>query len=187
MARPREFEIEQVVAAAMAVFWQNGYRDASLPDLLSGMGITRGSLYKAFGDKRRLFLEALRLYGETVVAPAEAALKDSSRPGRERIAEVFEHVLTMVEAGDRRGCLLCVAVAGPAAEDAEIAATVENMLGRLRAGLLAACGDESRAATLLVQYIGLGMLVRSGLSPETLRASVDGLLAMPLSSRAAYA
>ena len=64
MARPREFEPAEAVEKAMQVFWQHGYEDASLPDLLNGMGLTRGSLYKAFGDKRQLFLRALERYLE---------------------------------------------------------------------------------------------------------------------------
>ena len=44
------------------VFWQKGYEDASLPDLLEGMGLTRGSLYKAFKDKKSLFLKVLERY-----------------------------------------------------------------------------------------------------------------------------
>ena len=47
MARPREFEIDDALQDAMAVFWRKGYDGASLPDLLDGMGIARGSLYKA--------------------------------------------------------------------------------------------------------------------------------------------
>ena len=46
----------------MAVFWDHGYEGASLPDLMAGTGLSRGSLYKAFGDKKALLLAALDLY-----------------------------------------------------------------------------------------------------------------------------
>ena len=53
MARPREFDEAEVIRLAADVFWQKGYQDAALPDLLAGMKLTRGSLYKAFGEKKR--------------------------------------------------------------------------------------------------------------------------------------
>ena len=62
MARPREFDLDHALESAMLVFWEHGFEGASLPDLLDGMGITRGSLYKAFEDKKALFLKAMELY-----------------------------------------------------------------------------------------------------------------------------
>ena len=61
MARPREFDTTTALNGAMNEFWTKGYDGASLPDLLEGMGITRGSLYKAFTDKKTLFLPTLRI------------------------------------------------------------------------------------------------------------------------------
>ena len=67
MARPREFEPEEAIQKAMQVFWEHGYEGASLPDLLAGMGLTRGSLYKAFKDKKSLFLLVLDRYEMSAV------------------------------------------------------------------------------------------------------------------------
>ena len=64
MARPREFDIDTALARALDVFWEKGYGDASLPDLLEGMKLTRGSLYKAFADKETLYLRVLERYDE---------------------------------------------------------------------------------------------------------------------------
>src|SRR3982751_3796229 len=60
--RPREFCIEGALAAALRVFWQKGYEGTSLTDLTEAMGITRPSLYAAFGNKEALFRKALDLY-----------------------------------------------------------------------------------------------------------------------------
>lgn len=60
--RPREFCVDEALAAALRVFWTKGYEGASLTDLTEAMGITRPSLYAAFGNKESLFRRALDLY-----------------------------------------------------------------------------------------------------------------------------
>jgi len=60
--RPLSFDREQALDQAMRVFWQRGYEAASIAELTAAMGITAPSLYTAFGDKERLFLEAVDRY-----------------------------------------------------------------------------------------------------------------------------
>ncbi|MDY7539606.1 helix-turn-helix domain-containing protein [Undibacterium sp. 5I1] len=60
MARPRNFEEEDVIALAAEVFGRLGYNDCSIDDLLEATGLQRGSLYKAFGSKRNLFEKVLQ-------------------------------------------------------------------------------------------------------------------------------
>ena len=55
MGRPLEYNPEQVLDAAMNLFWQRGYEGASLQDLLAVMALSKSSLYQAFGNKRSLF------------------------------------------------------------------------------------------------------------------------------------
>ena len=76
MSRPRAFDTDAALNGAMDVFWAQGYENASLPDLLTGMGITRGSLYKAFTDKKSLFLLILERYEQAAVVPAVQLRKD---------------------------------------------------------------------------------------------------------------
>ena len=70
MARPREFNADDALNGAMEIFWRQGYKATNLPDLLSAMGLTRGSFYKAFHDKRAVYLDVLDLYDESVVQGA---------------------------------------------------------------------------------------------------------------------
>ena len=60
--RPREFCVDYALAQALRVFWEKGYDGTSLTDLTDAMGITRPSLYAAFGNKEALFRKALDLY-----------------------------------------------------------------------------------------------------------------------------
>ena len=62
MARPREFDIDEALDAAIRTFWTYGYEATSVNDLLESMGLQKGSMYKAFGDKRSLFIASLRRY-----------------------------------------------------------------------------------------------------------------------------
>lgn len=62
MVRPREFDEQQALAAAMQVFWEKGYEASSISDLTSRMGIQRPSLYAAFGGKKELFEAVLNKY-----------------------------------------------------------------------------------------------------------------------------
>ena len=60
MARPREFDEDEVLEQAMQVFWRRGYRATSLNDLLAAMDLSKSSFYETFGTKRELLLTALR-------------------------------------------------------------------------------------------------------------------------------
>jgi TetR/AcrR family transcriptional repressor of nem operon len=188
MARPREFEPEEAVEKAMQVFWRYGYENASLPDLLEGMGLTRGSLYKAFKDKKNLFLLVLDRYETTAVDAGVAKLSDAGiGDGRQRIRGLFQGLVAAVDGGDRRGCLLCTVAAGSAANDPDIAQIVQAGLTKLQMGFLRALRETPALAglseprqrrladTLLTQYVGLRMLARSQLPLGVLEHAVEGV------------
>jgi len=64
MGRHREFDVEQVLDAALCVFWRKGYEGASYADLTEATGVERPALYSAFGNKEALFRQALARYNE---------------------------------------------------------------------------------------------------------------------------
>lgn len=66
IGRPRGFDRDAALHAAMLVFWRKGFLAASMNDLCDGMGIRSPSLYAAFGDKESLYLEAMQHYAETI-------------------------------------------------------------------------------------------------------------------------
>jgi len=61
MARPKEFDREEVLQKALYTFWEKGYDATTLPDLLESMGVNRSSFYNTFGDKQTLFREVMSL------------------------------------------------------------------------------------------------------------------------------
>lgn len=86
--RPREFDCAEALASALRVFWEKGYEGASLTDLTEAMGITRPSLYAAFGNKEALFKQALDLYeSEKLAYVANALAAPTARAVVQRMLE----------------------------------------------------------------------------------------------------
>jgi AcrR family transcriptional regulator len=74
--RPRAFDIDEALDRAVLVFWSKGFEGASLDDLTEAMGISRPSLYRAFGNKEDLFYKALERYTEGLAASFARALAE---------------------------------------------------------------------------------------------------------------
>lgn len=189
LARPREFDEDIALNGAMDVFWAHGYEGASLPELLEGMGITRGSLYKAYNDKKSLFIKILHRYDEAAVEKAARLLSDPEiEDGLQRIDQLFASILKAVEDNDHRGCLLCSAAAGPAHIDEEIAEAVHELLAKMKSAFETALKQSKHHSTisdekisqlsdlLLTQYVGLRILSRSQASLDTLKRSITSLM-----------
>lgn len=106
--RPREFDVDEALGAALRVFWQKGYEGASLTDLTEAMNITKPSLYAAFGNKEALFRKALDLYERDKLAYVERALEAPTARG---VAErMMRGALEMMTSGcDPHGCFGVVA------------------------------------------------------------------------------
>src|SRR5437762_10822949 len=103
--RPREFDTEQALDAALEVFWRKGYEGASLPDLTEAMGINRPSLYAAFGNKEELFRTVVTRYVEGPAAFVREALEEPTARGvAERLLSAAVDLVT--DPRNPRGCLL---------------------------------------------------------------------------------
>jgi AcrR family transcriptional regulator len=74
IGRPREFDTSEAIDKAMLLFWRKGYEGTSIADLAEALGITRPSLYAAFGNKEQLFRRVLDRYDEGTAEFLSASL-----------------------------------------------------------------------------------------------------------------
>lgn len=145
MARPIGFDREQVLERAMDVFWARGYQATSIEELVARMGIQRGSLYGAFGDKRTLFLHAVDRYQRMVARELFDAL-EAPGSGLAAIRRFFR--LRVESALDRRrppGCLVTNSTVELSGRDRGAAAKVGGSLVRMEAAFRGAL-ERARAA-----------------------------------------
>jgi len=191
--RPRAFDKQAALDAALAVFWKNGYQGASLSDLTSAMGINKPSLYTAFGDKEKLYLQALARYGEVQAARHGAALA-AGAGSREALAGFLGSVADMLtEPTLPGGCLVvnCATDRGsrgmPAAVAEALAGAVRESVAlleaRLRldreAGRLAPDRDPATLARFYTTVMtGMGVMARAGASRAELETVVREALAV---------
>lgn len=184
MARPREFDRDEALDKAMRLFWARGYAATSTEELVSAMGIGRQSLYDTFGDKRQLYLEALRRY-HTV----RAEVPGLPAPGQsiiEAIRQMLLHVLEKPEGEREMGCMginattaFCgsepeaLALARRTAERIEHAYSALVELGVARGEFRPGLDARAAGRFLYVTLQGLTVRAQAGAPPEALREAID--------------
>ena len=190
MARPREFDEEAVLDAAMQCFWRRGYEATSVRDLIDKTRITGASLYNAFGDKRALFIKSLDRYVEHSVA--DRIRRCEALPPREAIEAFFSDVLKRsLEDPERKGCMLVNTALDAAPPDEafreNVAAVLMRIemffLGRIESGqadasIASLLPAEDMARHLLSVLMGLRVLARVRPEPALLKGIVASALGM---------
>lgn len=103
--RPREFDTEKALDAALQVFWRKGYEGTTLPDLTAAMAINRPSLYAAFGNKEELFRKVIARYIEGPAAYVRRAVEE---PTAKAVVErlLISGIELIADPRKPRGCLL---------------------------------------------------------------------------------
>ncbi|ENN87670.1 putative transcriptional regulator protein, TetR family [Rhizobium freirei PRF 81] len=122
--RPREFDMDAALDEALRVFSERGYYAASISELTEAMGLTAGSVYKAFGDKRGVFLAAFGRYRQVRQRLIDEALATAPN-GYEKLRTLvrFFAEASCGEIG-RRGCLVVGSATELALFDEEVASRV---------------------------------------------------------------
>lgn len=118
MARPKKFNEVDAVAAARRQFNETGYHGTSVDDLSRATGLSKGSLYSAFGDKESLFQ---RVLDEYCASSAESAVDLLAGPDDEALDRIRAWLRWPDGCSDRRGCLLAKATAELAWENDAVA------------------------------------------------------------------
>jgi TetR/AcrR family transcriptional repressor of nem operon len=188
LGRPREFALDDAARDAMQVFRDRGYEGASLPDLIEGTGLSRGSLYKAFGDKKGLLLAALDRYmAEGLQLTAEQLSQAGSARAAIR-ASLLRHASEASDDAGRRGCLVVAMATEQAARDPEIAARAGAMFARLQQlyaaaivrgqtdGEFAEREPQAMARFLVCQIQGMRVLGKTGVAETEMVAMVENAL-----------
>ncbi|NNG03552.1 MAG: TetR/AcrR family transcriptional regulator [Inquilinus sp.] len=190
MVRYATFDREQVLDKAMVVFWRQGYSASSIQDLVDATGLSRSSLYAAFGDKRGLFLAAVDRYVETSSRTRVQALRVGTDP-LASIRRFFDNLVAFsVGEGRRLGCLLTNEAVELAPSDAdlerrfranlaEVETAFAEALGRAqRAGEIGAARDLRALARMLTNSVqGMRVMARAGVEEPVLRDIVNETLA----------
>ncbi|TCR66172.1 TetR/AcrR family transcriptional regulator [Bosea sp. BK604] len=180
MARPREFDRDTALAQAIAVFCEHGYEGSSTAMLLDAMAISRQSLYDTFGDKRKLYIEALQRYIADSVAEQIRSLNaaPSALKGIEATLLAFAAKAAVATAP---GCMGLGATCEFGRSDQEITLLIETadrtltsafehrLVAAKATGEIAADLDM-RAATdfLKATLAGIKLAARGGALPEAL-------------------
>lgn len=133
MARPRKFDEDAAVERALDLFWSRGYEATSVDDLCAATGLSRSSLYAAFGGKRDLLLRAVDRYSDRRT-PVIAAMLARRQPVRDAFAGLLHAFIEQIVAGPgRRGCFLGNCAAELPRSDRAAMARVRDGLARTEA------------------------------------------------------
>ena len=183
MPRPRAFDPDAVLDAAQRVFHDRGYEATSVQDLVDATGLSRSSLYGAWGDKHGLYLAVLDRYAQAG-RQAGDALCDGRAP-----LDAIRAVLASYAGAAPRGCLLVNAAAERSGVDAATAqragrartATRDRMArlvaqARQRGEIDAGRSDDEHAQLLTGVLYGLRGLQTAGAAPADLADVVDGAM-----------
>ena len=187
VGRPREFDEDAALEAAMEAFWAKGYEATSMADLCACTGLHKGSLYQAFGDKHALFMSALKHYADTEFRDvAEEAFRSESP--LENIRAAVRKICDM--AAHEKGCLMINSVVELAPHDDAVKAAVQGFakqrldamthliaqaqkLGEIRLQQ----PPERLARQLMITLAGAATLVKGMIQPEDAQQSVEDLIA----------
>ncbi|MBI1204305.1 MAG: TetR family transcriptional regulator [Rhodopseudomonas sp.] len=187
--RPREFDPDVALDRALLVFRERGYHAASMGDLSAAMKLTAGSIYKAFADKRAIFLAAFDRYVDLRHAQLQPLL-DAERNGFGKLRALLRfYAETSHDLEGRRGCLVISGAAELATFDKEMAARVtaalqrvetllRDLIGRGQAdgSVPAALDRNATARALLCLVQGLRVVGKVGRSRADMIAAADRAL-----------
>ncbi len=183
--RPLSFDREDALHQAMLLFWQHGYEATSLNVLTTALGVTPSSIYSVFGDKKRLFLEAVSKYLSGPVT--SQSIIDEAENGRDAAMTLMSTAaVAFTGSNTPAGCLLassamsCSKLANDVKDElATIRRGIETQLrekviSSVRAGKLPTDTDAEALASLTMAVIqGMSTLARDGATRDKLIKLAD--------------
>ncbi|MFI6866461.1 TetR/AcrR family transcriptional regulator [Nocardia sp. NPDC050406] len=181
MARPKQFDEEKALDAAMRAFWRAGYDGTSTEALCEATGLGRSSIYNTFSSKHDLFQRALRRYMADKNSDTFAVL-DGPGSAKDKIRALLWRIVDAPD-DDPLGCLVVNATVELGTRDGEVARLLRTDQDRRRAALVTAITAGQRAGDLdtrrdptdLANFViatigGMRVAARGGATRDTLEA-----------------
>ncbi|MCC3770109.1 TetR/AcrR family transcriptional regulator [Streptomyces sp. UNOC14_S4] len=189
MARPRKFDEERAVGAALEAFRAAGYEATSTQDLCDATGLGRSSIYNTFKSKHDLFRRVLLRYMEEKSA-FQRELFDSDRPVRDKVRVLLELVVEEECEGDGRGCLVVNTAVELARRDDEVANDLRRdyrwrldlLTGAFEAAQRGGEVDPGKDAAALAHFViaaigGMRVSASNGVDRRALQGVAEATLA----------
>ena len=191
--RPRTFDLDEALDRAVEVFWKHGFQDASLHELTAAMGLSKPSLYAAFGDKEALYLKTLERYVARLVERHAAAL-DGETDGRRAVQGFLRSLAAMLADPELPGgCFIingtadCGGSTIPASVELALREALQGSESMVRERLQRAQRDgdlpahanpDAMAAMFASIIAGLAVMAKSGAPMAKLETVIDAAMAV---------
>ncbi len=191
MARAREFEPQETLDKAMALFWSKGYSDTSMDDLVNATGVSRYGIYGTFGNKREFFEKALDHYAQKMGRSSFLRLMEPEASLNE-IRVLFESRIDLLLSSEpRNGCMVCNTALELAPHDKEMQAVIQGLMRRMSKAFTTALGnargfgeiDESTDIQAMGEYLtglifGMAVFARAGFNRKKLKTYMENGLSI---------
>lgn len=173
--RPRSFDEQKVLSAILNVFWVKGFNATSLDDIAEATGLTRPSLYAAFGNKEAMYLRVLEIFRTRMEQDLTPALIRGTDP-KSALSAFYKAALDnyFVAGGPPLGCMVYTTAVTESVTHPEIRSSLSSFLSQLDAGLIrffsardrSMSKDRAEALAKLASsvLISIGIRARSGAS-----------------------
>lgn len=149
MARPAQFERDDVLDRAMHAFWDHGYYATSMASLVDATQLNPGSIYAAFKSKEGLFLAALDHYGQCSIAGIRRTLDEADTPLNGIRAVVRQAAVAATQPGATRSCLLVNTALEVARRNPDVRVSVKHHLDVIETLLREALEDAQESGELV--------------------------------------
>jgi len=173
VGRPREFDEEAALEAAMDAFWAKGFEATSMTDLCNCTGLHKGSLYQAFGDKHTLFMNALKHYADSEYLETLAVMKETNSP-LENVRAVVNKICD--DAGGEKGCMMINSMVELAPHDSAVKAALQGFAGQRMQAVTEMIANAQQAGEISVQIAPYKLARQLMMTMAGGAAMVKGLL-----------
>ena len=189
MARKIEFDRDNALKQSMMLFWEKGYENTSMQDLVTTLAINRFSIYNTFGDKKALFQQSLQYYRTHVFERLNQPLRNNEISGKKRIDNYLENFGKHISSRKGNlGCMIQTSTLSEISEENEIQHEISEAFYSLQAILQKTlqqskeqnefnsnCEVETAAMHIICSLQGLIVLRKSQKDSQVISAQIDFL------------